>query len=64
MIRAGSASPDAPSAAGAASLVFIGGGPRAALILERLAAGISSGRFRAPLQIHGVEPHKIGRAHV
>ncbi|MFJ7748931.1 FAD/NAD(P)-binding protein [Arthrobacter sp. NPDC097144] len=64
MIRAGSASPDAPSAAGAASLVFIGGGPRAALILERLAAGISSGRFRAPLQIHVVEPHSPGSGRI
>ena len=45
------------------SVVFIGGGPRTAGILERLAAnrpGLSDG----PLHIHVVEPHEPGSGRI
>ncbi|MET4060182.1 hypothetical protein ABIB35_001727 [Arthrobacter sp. UYP6] len=64
MNRAGSAPRNVSSPAPAASIVFIGGGPRAALILERLAANISAGQFPSPLQIHVVEPFSPGSGRI
>ncbi|WP_262106204.1 FAD/NAD(P)-binding domain-containing protein [Arthrobacter sp. Marseille-P9274] len=53
----------APVAAPAASIVFIGGGPKAAMILERLSANLPA-LFNAPLQIHVVEPHRPGSGRI
>ncbi|MBD1542951.1 GNAT family N-acetyltransferase [Arthrobacter sp. IA7] len=45
------------------SVVFIGGGPRTAGILERLAAN-RRGLADGPLQIHVVEPHEPGSGRI
>ncbi|PNH82214.1 hypothetical protein CXZ05_14650 [Arthrobacter sp. AFG20] len=45
------------------SVVFIGGGPRTAGILERLAAN-RPGLAEGPLQIHVVEPHEPGSGRI
>jgi hypothetical protein len=45
------------------SVVFIGGGPRTAGILERLAAN-RPGLAHGPLQIHIVEPHEPGSGRI
>ncbi|GAB3565125.1 FAD/NAD(P)-binding protein [Arthrobacter alkaliphilus] len=47
----------------APTIVFIGGGPRAAGILERLAAN-RPGLFEGPLSIHVVEPHAPGSGRI
>ncbi|UVJ39296.1 FAD/NAD(P)-binding domain-containing protein [Arthrobacter sp. CJ23] len=45
------------------AIVFIGGGPRAAGILERLAANRPA-LFDGPLRIHVVEPHQPGSGRI
>lgn len=45
------------------AIVFIGGGPRAAGILERLAANRPA-LFDGPLRIHVVEPHEPGSGRI
>ncbi|MEJ1194429.1 FAD/NAD(P)-binding protein [Pseudarthrobacter sp. CCNWLW207] len=45
------------------SVVFIGGGPRAAGVLERLAANRPA-LFAGPLDIHVVEPHEPGSGRI
>ncbi|MEW9873393.1 FAD/NAD(P)-binding protein [Arthrobacter sp. HS15c] len=45
------------------SVVFIGGGPRAAGVLERLAAN-RAGLFSGPLDIHVVEPYEPGSGRI
>jgi uncharacterized NAD(P)/FAD-binding protein YdhS len=45
------------------AIVFIGGGPRAAGVLERIAAN-RPGVFTGPLQIHVVEPHVPGSGRI
>jgi uncharacterized NAD(P)/FAD-binding protein YdhS len=47
----------------APTIVFIGGGPRSAGILERLAAN-KPGLFDGPLSIHVVEPHEPGSGRI
>lgn len=47
----------------AASIIFIGGGPKAAMILERLSANLP-GLFEEPLRIHVVEPHRPGSGRI
>lgn len=47
----------------APTIVFIGGGPRSAGILERLAANMP-GRFDGPLSIHVVEPYEPGSGRI
>ncbi|MEV8149446.1 FAD/NAD(P)-binding protein [Arthrobacter sp. NPDC080073] len=47
----------------APSIVFIGGGPRSAGILERLAAN-KPGLFDGPLSIHVVEPYEPGSGRI
>ena len=49
--------------ANATSVVFIGGGPRAAGVLERLAANRSA-LFFGPLDIHVVEPYEPGSGRI
>lgn len=49
--------------ANAPSVVFVGGGPRTAGILERLAANRPE-LFGAPLNIHVVEPHTPGSGRI
>ncbi|WP_312182438.1 FAD/NAD(P)-binding protein [Arthrobacter sp.] len=44
-------------------IVFVGGGPRAALILERLAANRPR-LFDGPLAVHVVEPHQPGSGRI
>lgn len=48
---------------GESTVVLIGGGPRSALILERLAAN-RSGLFSGPLNVHVVEPHRPGSGRI
>lgn len=45
------------------AIVFIGGGPRTAGVLERLAASRPA-LFEGPLQIHVVEPHEPGSGRI
>jgi len=45
------------------AIVFIGGGPRTAGVLERIAAN-RPGVFAGPLQIHVVEPHVPGSGRI
>lgn len=45
------------------SVVFVGGGPRTAGILERLAAN-RPGLFTGPLEIHVIEPHEPGSGRI
>lgn len=45
------------------AIVFIGGGPRTAGVLERLAASRPS-LFDGPLQIHVIEPHQPGSGRI
>lgn len=52
-----------PSGNRCASVVLVGGGPRAALILERLAAN-RSGLFDGPLAVHVVEPYMPGSGRI
>ena len=47
----------------APSVVFIGGGPRTAGVLERLAAN-RAGLFQGPLDIHVVEPYEPGSGRI
>ncbi len=49
--------------ANAPTVVFVGGGPRTAGILERLAANRPE-LFDAPLDIHVVEPHTPGSGRI
>ena len=49
--------------ANAPTVVFVGGGPRTAGILERLAANRPE-LFDAPLNIHVVEPHTAGSGRI
>lgn len=52
-----------PSGNRCASVVLIGGGPRSALILERLAAN-RPGLFDGPLAVHVVEPYLPGSGRI
>jgi uncharacterized NAD(P)/FAD-binding protein YdhS len=45
------------------SMVFVGGGPRTAGLLERLAANLEAGQ-EGPLDIHVVEPHQPGSGRI
>ena len=45
------------------SVVFMGGGPRAAGVLERLAVNRPA-LFAGPLDIHVVEPHEPGSGRI
>src|SRR5213595_3960840 len=47
----------------APAIVFIGGGPRTAGILERLAAN-KPGLFEGPLSVHIVEPYEPGSGRI
>ncbi|MDR6416610.1 FAD/NAD(P)-binding protein [Pseudarthrobacter sulfonivorans] len=47
----------------APSVVFIGGGPRTAGVLERIAAN-RAGLFQGPLDIHVVEPYEPGSGRI
>ena len=49
--------------ANAPTVVFVGGGPRTAGILERLAANRPE-LFDAPLDIHVIEPHTAGSGRI
>ncbi|MHA7285534.1 FAD/NAD(P)-binding protein [Arthrobacter sp. MDT3-44] len=55
--------PGGPHDGRKAAVVLIGGGPRAALILERLAAN-RPGLFAGPLAVHVVEPHRPGSGRI
>ncbi|WP_422936287.1 FAD/NAD(P)-binding protein [Sinomonas sp. P47F7] len=45
-----------------AVLAVVGGGPRAAMLLERLAANLPE--FPAPLEVHVIEPHSPGSGRI